>query len=159
MLNIFKKWYNLVAPVSGRTLTLAEVPDQVFAQKMAGDGIAIEAEGDVVVAPADGKLTFIFRTNHAFGMTLDNGVEILVHVGIDTVTLNGEGFERLASEGTMLQSGDPVLSIHRKIVEKSGLSLITPVVITNPDKVVELQTGEQETVQVGQDVIIKYRLK
>lgn len=159
MLNMFKKWYKLVAPVSGRILTLAEVPDQVFADKMAGEGIAIEAEGDLVVAPADGKLSFIFRTNHAFGMTLDNGVEILVHVGIDTVTLNGEGFERLASEGTMLQAGDPVLRIHRKILEESGLSLITPVVITNPDKVVELRVVGQEVVQAGQDVIIKYRLK
>lgn len=159
MLNIFKKSYNLVAPVSGRILPLAEVPDQVFASKMAGDGVAIEAEGDLVVAPADGKLSFIFRTNHAFGMVLGNGVEILVHVGIDTVTLNGEGFERLASEGTMLKAGDPVLRIHREILVERGMSLITPVVISNADKVIELQAVGQEIVQAGQDVILKYRLK
>ncbi|MDI6813124.1 MAG: PTS glucose transporter subunit IIA [Desulfitobacteriaceae bacterium] len=159
MFNMFKKSYELVAPVSGRILTLAEVPDQVFANKMAGDGIAIEAEGDLIVAPADGKLNFIFRTNHAFGMALGNGVEILVHVGIDTVTLNGEGFERIASEGTMLQAGDPVLRIHREILAERGMSLITPVVIANADKVVELRSGRQEVVQAGQDVILKYRLK
>lgn len=100
-----------------------------------------------------------FRTNHAFGMALGNGVEILVHVGIDTVTLNGEGFERLANEGTMLQVGDPVLRIQRGILAERGMSLITPVVITNADKVVELQAVGQGVVQAGQDLILKYRLK
>lgn len=158
MLNIFKKSYELLAPVSGKLLALSEVPDQVFANKMAGDGIAIAAEGDLVLAPAEGKLSFIFRTNHAFGMALANGVEILVHVGIDTVTLNGEGFERLVSEGASLRAGDPVLRIQREILVQKGMSMITPVVISNVNKVGELRPGEREFVQAGQDVVLKYKL-
>ncbi|KLU61582.1 glucose-specific phosphotransferase enzyme IIA component [Peptococcaceae bacterium CEB3] len=159
MLNMFKKPYELLAPVSGKVLELAQVPDQVFAQKMAGDGIAIEAEGDLVLAPADGKLSFIFRTNHAFGMVLGNGVEILVHVGIDTVNLNGEGFERLAEEGAMLRAGDRVLKIRRKTLAEKGMSFVTPVVISNADKVAQMRPGDRPVVQAGRDVVLRYRLK
>ncbi|CAA7602241.1 Phosphotransferase system, sugar-specific permease EIIA type 1 [Acididesulfobacillus acetoxydans] len=159
MLNIFKKPYELVAPVSGKLLQLAQVPDPVFAQKMAGDGIAIEAEGDIVLAPADGKLSFIFRTNHAFGMVLGNGLEILVHVGMDTVTLNGEGFERLAEEGVTLRAGDPVLKIQRKTLTEKGMSFVTPVVISNADKVAEMRPGDRPVVEAGRDVVLRYRLK
>ena len=79
MLDFFKRTFKLVAPVSGRVMDLSEVPDEIFADKMVGEGIAIEATDDLVVAPADGEITLIFKTNHAFGMILDNDVEVLVH--------------------------------------------------------------------------------
>ena len=99
MFGLFKKDFQLIAPVSGTTMNLSEVPDEVFAGKMAGDGLAINPTGDVFVAPADGELNLIFKTNHAFALTLSNGVELLVHIGVDTVSLNGEGFERLIEPG------------------------------------------------------------
>ena len=93
MFGLFKKELKLIAPATGKTIDLSQVPDQVFAEKMAGDGVAIEVTGDTIVAPADGELSLVFKTNHAFAMTLSNGIELLVHVGIDTVSLEGEGFE------------------------------------------------------------------
>ena len=93
----------LVAPVSGKIIPLSEVPDPVFAEKLAGDGMAIIAEGDTIVAPADGEVTLIFKTKHAFAMTLENGLELLVHIGLETVSLDGEGFEQLVEQGTLHQ--------------------------------------------------------
>ena len=107
------KTFKLAAPVTGKSIPLSETPDPVFAQKMAGDGLAMEPTGDVVVAPADGELTLVFNTKHAFAMTLENGVELLVHIGIETVSLNGEGFEQLAEQGAKVKAGDQIIKIDR----------------------------------------------
>jgi glucose-specific phosphotransferase system IIA component len=157
MFGLFKKNYKLVAPVDGMVIDLSEVPDQVFAEKMAGDGVAIETTGDTIVAPADGKLSMIFKTNHAFGITLSNGAEILVHIGLDTVALEGAGFERLAEEGQNVKAGDPVIRVNREEIISKGYSLVTPVLITNPDgfKDIEGKIGTQ--VKAGQDEVITYK--
>ncbi|WP_027634339.1 PTS sugar transporter subunit IIA [Clostridium hydrogeniformans] len=157
MFGLFKKDLKLVAPVSGKAIDLSQVPDAVFAQKMAGDGAAIEATGDVAVAPCDGTLTLIFKTNHAFAMTLDNGVELLIHIGIDTVELNGEGFERLAEEGTKVTAGTPIIKFNAEFIKSKGLSLATPVLITNPDSVKEIKSLTGKDVTAGEDEIVTYR--
>lgn len=158
MFGFFKKDLKLVAPVAGKTIDLSQVPDEVFAQKMAGDGIAIDTTGNTIVAPADGELTLVFKTNHAFAMTLENGIELLVHVGIDTVSLNGEGFERLAEPGVKIKAGTPVLKINRDFILSKNLSLITPVLITN-DIVKDLNSKVGLDVTEGKDTIITYKLK
>lgn len=150
--------FKLVAAISGKVLPLSEVPDPVFAQKMAGDGVAIEPSGDTIVAPADGKLSLIFNTKHAFAMTLENGVELLVHIGIDTVSLNGEGFEQLAEAGTEVKAGTPIIKIDRDFIKSKGFSLMTPVLITNHDSY-ELKTIENIDAVVGETTIIEYKEK
>ena len=157
MFGLFKKDLKLVAPVSGKSIDLSQVPDPVFAQKMAGDGAAIDATGDVAVAPCDGTLTLIFKTNHAFAMTLDNGVELLIHIGIDTVELNGEGFERLAEEGAKVKAGTPIIKFNPELIRGKGLSLTTPVLITNPDSVKEIKPLTGKDVIAGQDEVVTYR--
>ena len=148
----------LVAPATGTAIDLSKVPDPVFAQKMAGDGIAIDLTGDTIVAPADGTLALVFKTKHAFAMTLDNGIELLVHIGIDTVSLNGEGFEQLASEGAVVKAGTPIIKINRDFILEKGFSLITPVLITNPDIVSDLIISTDKNVVVGEDQIIVCKL-
>lgn len=159
MFGFLKKNYKLVAPVDGEVIELSEVPDAVFAQKMAGDGVAIETTGDTIVAPADGKLSMIFKTNHAFGLNLENGAEILVHIGIDTVALEGEGFHRIASEGQFVKAGDPIIKINRDIIVKKGYSLVTPVLITNPDMTSEIKSFVGESVKAGENEILTYKTK
>jgi glucose-specific phosphotransferase system IIA component len=139
MFGFFKKSFKLIAPIDGKILDISEVPDQVFAQKMAGDGVAIDTTGDIVVAPADGNLSMIFKTNHAFGITLSNGAEILVHIGLDTVALEGAGFERIAQEGQDVKAGDVIIKLNRDEIISKGYSLLTPVLITNPDNFKELE--------------------
>lgn len=148
----------LLAAVSGKILPLSEVPDPVFAQKMAGDGVAINPTGDVVVAPADGELSLVFNTKHAFAMTLDNGAELLVHIGVDTVSLEGQGFEQLAEAGTKVKAGTPIIKIDREFIKSKGLSLMTPVLITNPDSF-ELKAIENIDVVAGETTIVEYKAK
>ncbi|MDQ0150366.1 PTS glucose transporter subunit IIA [Eubacterium multiforme] len=149
---------NFVAPVTGKAIDLSEVPDPVFAQKMAGDGLGIDSTGDVIVAPCDGDLTLVFKTKHAFAMTLENGIEILVHIGIETVSLNGEGFEQLVEQGTTVKAGTPIIKIDREFIKSKGLSLVTPVLITNPDitKSIEVKTGIDAV--AGETVVLEYTI-
>lgn len=148
----------LVAAISGKVLPLSEVPDPVFAQKMAGDGIAINPTDDIVVAPADGELSLVFNTKHAFALTLDNGAELLVHIGVDTVSLEGEGFEQLIEAGTRVKAGTPIIKIDREFIKSKGLSLMTPVLITNPDSF-ELKTIENIDAVAGETTVVEYSAK
>lgn len=153
------KEFNLLAPVQGKALPLSEVADPVFAQKMAGDGVAIEPTGDIIVAPADGELALVFKTKHAFALTLANGAEILVHIGLDTVSLNGEGFEQLAEEGTKVKAGTPIIKIDRQFIKSKGLSLVTPVLITNIDAFASITPIENIDTIAGETIVIKYTAK
>lgn len=149
---------NFVAPVNGKVIELSEVPDPVFAQKMAGDGVAIDTTGDIIVAPCDGELSLIFKTKHAFAMTLDNGIEILVHIGIETVSLKGEGFKQLVEQGTKVKAGTPIIKIDRNFIKSKGLSLITPVLITNPDRVKAIDKKINMDAIAGKTIIMEYSL-
>jgi glucose-specific phosphotransferase system IIA component len=162
MMNMFgflKKNYKLVAPVDGKVIDLSEVPDQVFAEKMAGDGVAIETTGDTIVSPADGKVSMIFKTNHAFGVTLSNGAEILVHIGLDTVALEGAGFERIAEEGQDVKAGDTIIKINREEITAKGYSLVTPVLITNVDGFKDIVGNVGASVKAGRDEVVTYKSK
>lgn len=159
MFGFLKKNYKLVAPVDGKVVDLSQVPDQVFAEKMAGDGVAIETTGDTIVAPADGKVSMIFKTNHAFGITLSNGAEILVHIGLDTVALEGAGFERIAQEGQEVKAGDVIIKINREEITSKGYSLITPVLVTNPDIFKDIEGNIGASVKAGNDEVLTYKAK
>jgi len=158
MFKFLSKNNELKAPVTGKVMDLEEVPDKMFSEKMVGDGAAIDSTGDTIISPADGKLSLIFRTNHAFGLNLKNGAEILVHIGLDTVELNGEGFTRLAEEGTYVKAGDPIIKIDRELITSKGYSLITPVLITNADIIKEIEFSNGKEVKAG-DVIFSYKIK
>lgn len=159
MLDFLRRSYKLVAPINGHVMDITQVPDEIFAKKMAGDGVAVDGNGDIIVAPADGIMTLIFKTNHAFGMTLDNDVELLVHIGLDTVALNGRGFERLVQEGQRVKAGEPVIKLDRELIESNGCSLITPVLITNVEKIKCIEANTEAMVHAGEDVVMEYKLR
>lgn len=158
MFNLFQKNHVVLAPVGGKVISLEAVPDAAFAQRIVGDGAALEdlAE-DIVCAPLDGTLSLVFRTNHAFAITTDDQVEILVHVGIDTVKLDGKGFERLSEPGVRVKAGQPILRIDRELIKAEGYSLITPVVITSVDKVKKFEVKSGKTVCGGKEEMFSYR--
>ena len=146
----------LVAPITGRSIPLSEVPDPVFAQKMAGEGVAIDPTGDVAVAPADGVLTLVFNTKHAFAITTDNGAELLVHIGLETVSLNGEGFEQLVEQGAKVKAGTPIIKFDREFIKSKGLPLVTPVLITNPDAFTSIKAIENVDTTAGETSVLEY---
>lgn len=141
MFNFFKNKKNTVlkAPFEGEVVDITKVDDQVFSSKMLGDGIAIIPTSNKALAPCDGKLTNIFPTNHAFGIETKEGLEILVHIGLDTVELKGEGFKRLIEEGTTVKAGDAVIEVDFQVLKSNKKDTITPLVITNMDKIKEIK--------------------
>lgn len=159
MLGLFKKSVEIVAPINGNVIELNQVPDKVFAEKLVGDGAAIDSTGDVIKAPVDGTLTLIFKTNHAFAITTKQGIELLIHIGLDTVELNGDGFERIAEEGSTVKAGDPIIKIDRDFITGKGISLITPVLVTNMDVVDSIKIKKRDGVAAGKDSIFSVKLK
>ncbi|MBA2872767.1 PTS system D-glucosamine-specific IIC component [Anoxybacillus calidus] len=131
----------IVAPLSGEVLPLSEVPDQVFSQKMMGDGFAIMPTEGTVVSPVDGKIVNVFPTKHAIGIESTNGREILIHFGIDTVKLNGEGFEALVAQGDEVKKGQELLKVDLEYVKNNAPSIITPIIFTNlqPSEYVKIE--------------------
>lgn len=123
----------LLAPVSGDVVAIEQVPDDAFASKAVGDGLAIKPTGKTVVAPIAGTVVKIFNTNHAFCMETATGVEIVVHMGLDTVALGGKGFTRLVEEGATVTAGQPVLEMDLDYLNANARSMISPVVISNSD--------------------------
>ena len=123
----------VIAPCSGRIVDITEVPDAVFSGKMMGDGIAIWQEGAEVCAPVDGELTLIAETKHAFGITTPEGVQLLVHVGLETVELGGQGFDVLVKAGQKVKAGDPVLRVDMDLMHDKGIEMIVPVVVLGDD--------------------------
>ena len=123
----------LVAPVSGEIVALESVPDEAFASGAVGDGLAIKPTGKTVVAPADGTVVKIFDTNHAFCLETRDGVEVVVHMGLDTVALGGKGFIRQVEEGATVTAGQPVLEMDLDFLNASARSMISPVVVSNSE--------------------------
>ena len=124
---------SLVSPITGDVVALEQVPDEAFASKAVGDGIAVNPTSNIVVAPAAGTVVKIFNTNHAFCLETNNGAEIVVHMGIDTVALEGKGFKRLVEEGTDVKAGEPILEMDLDFLNANARSMISPVVCSNSD--------------------------
>ncbi|RLK49527.1 N-acetylglucosamine-specific PTS transporter subunit IIBC [Microbacterium telephonicum] len=118
-------------PVAGAVVPLSEVPDPMFAEGTMGPGIAVDPTGDTIVAPADGTVASVFPTGHAIGLALADGTELLIHVGIDTVSLKGDGFETLVAAGQQVTAGTPLLRFDAAKIRAAGLSPITPVIVLN----------------------------
>ncbi|MBB6217868.1 PTS system D-glucosamine-specific IIC component [Anaerosolibacter carboniphilus] len=137
---------DVVIPVSGKILQLEEVPDQVFSKKMMGDGFAIDPINGEVVSPVNGKVTTLFPTKHAVGIVAENGLEILIHFGIDTVNLKGKGFEALVKQGDSVKVGQPILRVDLNTVKEQATSIITPIIFTN------LSEGQSVSFEMGSQV-------
>jgi PTS system glucose-specific IIA component len=145
------------APVSGEIVPIEKVPDVVFAEKIVGDGIAIEPKGEFIVAPIDGRIGKIFETNHAFSIESPQGLELFVHLGVGTVELRGKGFTRLAEEGQEVKMGQAILGFDLDSIRGNVESLLTPVVLANMEDIKYLDK-EHGSVTAGKDIIFTVQL-
>lgn len=145
----------ITSPLSGKAVKLENVPDPTFAQGILGLGAAIEPTEGKVVAPADGKVETLFDTLHAVGLTLDNGKELLIHVGINTVALNGEGFVPHVSEGDRVTKGQTLITFDIDFIKSKGYQTVTPVLVGNSDdfSAVEQLAAEGAQVSIGDELI------
>lgn len=140
----------LVSPVTGELVALDQVPDEAFASKAVGDGVAVKPTDKTVVSPAAGTIVKIFNTNHAFCLETEKGAEIVVHMGIDTVALGGQGFTRLVEEGAEVVAGQPILEMDLEYLNANARSMISPVVVSNIDDFSGLVIKAQGAVVAGQ---------
>ncbi|WP_323741787.1 PTS system trehalose-specific EIIBC component [Salinibacillus xinjiangensis] len=140
---------NIFAPLSGEVKQLGQVPDPTFAQKMMGDGLAIEPSEGKVVSPVDGEVVQIFPTKHAVGLRSQDGVEVLIHIGLETVSLEGKGFEAHVNQGDKVKVGDSLVTFDMDYVKKNAKSLITPIIITNGDVLSTFEKTSESSVQAG----------
>jgi len=141
---------HVLAPLDGTVVDLENVPDEVFAQKMVGDGVAIDPSGQVAVAPVSGDLVKLFPGGHAFGISMNDGVELIVHIGLDTIELKGEGFENIATEGQMVKAGTPIVRFDRATIERRGKVMLSPVVSSGAGTIMRRASG---AVRAGRDVL------
>ena len=119
----------VIAPLSGKVIALDQVPDEVFSQKVLGDGAAIIPADGKIVSPVDGEISTVSETLHAYGFTSDDGLEILVHVGIDSVALKGAGFTAHGKEGDRVKAGDLVAEVDLDVLNANNIPTITPVLV------------------------------
>lgn len=164
---MLKKWFGkqppkeetIVAPLSGTVVRLEDVPDPVFAQKMMGDGIAIDPTDGDVVAPVDGEIIQLFPTKHAVGLRSEAGVELLIHVGIDTVSMNGEGFTAYVKAGDRVKRGERLLSVDFSLVREKAKSAVTPIIITNGDAIESLERKAEASATKGETILLHVQTK
>ncbi|AIS51653.1 glucose-specific phosphotransferase enzyme IIA component Crr [Thermoanaerobacter kivui] len=161
MFNIFKKkkYVDIYSPINGRLLKIEDVPDPVFSQKMVGDGVALEPTEGIVYSPVNGTLIQLFPTKHALGIKTEEGLEILIHIGMDTVEMKGNGFESFVSEGEKVKVGDKLIKFDMELVKKEH-PLTSPIIITNMDivdKIVKEPDGEE--VKAGNTKVMRVYLK
>ena len=141
------------APLTGKVISLSEVSDAAFSSGALGQGAAIVPAEGRLYAPVDGVVAAFFPTGHAVGIQTDDGVELLIHVGMDTVTLDGKGFEKKAEQGDHVKKGDLLLEFDLHIIEEAGLSAVTPVIVTNPGGHSAISHTQADTVKPGDDFL------
>jgi sugar PTS system EIIA component len=159
--NLFKKnkTVSFVAPMTGKVIPLEEVPDPVFSQKMMGDGLAMDPTEGVVYAPVNGEIVQLFPTKHAIGIKTKNGLEVLIHIGIDTVSMNGEGFTAHIQTGDKVKQGDPLISFDLALVKEKAKSTITPIIITNGDVVESLEKKDVTEANAKEQELMTVKVK
>lgn len=139
------KEFLINSPIKGKVVPLADLSDQAFSAGLLGKGLAIIPEDNTIYAPEDGEITTLFPTKHAIGITFENGIELLIHVGMDTVNLNGDYFEALVEQGAKVKRGDRLLCFEREKISEKGFSIETPVVVTNSKDYLDvIETSEKE---------------
>lgn len=163
MFKFFSKAQNkdkfIMAPVNGKCIPLSQVTDQVFSQKMMGDGVAFIFEGDTIYAPCSGKVATIAKSKHAIAIQSEEGIEVLIHVGMNTVSLKGQGFEVMVDVDQKVKMGAPLLKIDRALMQEHNIDMTTPMIIANtPDYHLELLNVDR-VVEGAHSQVIKYEQK
>ena len=128
----------VMAPIDGTVIPLEQIPDETFATAILGPGCGIEPTGDTVYAPFDGTITQVASTLHAIGITSDDGIELLIHLGMDTIALRGSSFTPLVREGQAVKAGTPLLNVDLDAIRAAGLSTESAVIVTNADDLPKL---------------------
>ena len=143
----------VLSPLKGNVIPLKDISDPVFSQELMGKGIAIEPTEGKVVSPINGTVVMVFETNHAIGLKSDDGVEVLIHVGMDTVELKGKGFTAHVKNGDKVSVGDLLTEFDMDLIKEAGYSLVTPIVVTNTADYQSIDPTTTESIECGDHLL------
>ncbi|MDO5547878.1 MAG: PTS glucose transporter subunit IIA [Eubacteriales bacterium] len=150
--------HRLVSAANGQVVKVEDVPDDAFASKALGDGVAVILEDGKVYAPADGEISLVAETLHAYGISTSDGLELLVHIGVDTVKLDGKGFTPKVKEGDKVKAGQLICEVDMDVMKQSGYSMHTPILLTNGDECGDVKLYPAKNAVAGKTVVVEYRL-
>ncbi|MGG3965307.1 PTS sugar transporter subunit IIA [Heyndrickxia faecalis] len=150
-----RKEEHIFAPMGGEVTPIEEVPDPIFSEKMIGDGVAIRPIEGRVVSPFDGEVIQIFPTKHAIGLRGESGLEVLIHIGLKTVSLDGKGFETVVQAGDKVEKGDPLIRFNLEFIKANAADTITAIIITNGELVKSLEKSTGVEAVAGQTEIMR----
>lgn len=146
------KTVTISSPITGEAAELSETPDEVFSNKMLGDGAAVTPKDSIVRAPEDGEIAFVFDTNHAIGFLTDTGISLLIHVGIDTVKLEGKGFEVLVENGQKVKKGEPMLKLDLDFLKANAPSIMSPVICSEMEDNQKVRVLKSGKIKAGEEL-------
>ena len=149
--------HEIKAVANGEAMPVTDVPDEVFASKALGDGVAVIVTDGKVYSPADGEVSMIAETLHAYGISTDDGLELLVHIGINTVELEGKGFTPRVKEGDRVSAGQLLCEVDMKLMKEKGYQMHTPILMTNGDECEDVQLLSNKKAKAGQTTVITYK--
>lgn len=144
----------VLAPINGKAMHLKEVPDPTFAKELLGKGMAVNPSDGVLVSPVDGTIELVFETKHAVGIKTDSGVELLIHIGIDTVKMQGEGFKSFVKEGERVTAGQKIIGFDLDLVKEKAASPITMILVTNVDEIKSIESLNTDNVKQGDELFL-----
>ena len=142
----------IYAPLHGEVIPMSEVPDPTFSAEILGKGVGIKPIDGLVKSPINGTVEVMFETGHAVALKSQDGLEVMIHVGMDTVQLKGEGFEQLVKAGDSVQVGDELIRFDKKFIEEKGYKTVTPIIITNSDNYNGIDEIAKGTVDFGEEL-------
>ncbi|WP_413491032.1 PTS glucose transporter subunit IIA [Brochothrix thermosphacta] len=143
----------MAAPTSGKVVPLEKVADTVFSEKMMGDGIAILPDDNTFVAPFNGTVTTVFPTKHAIGLTSDSGIELLIHIGLETVSLDGKFFTTFVEAGDTITEGQKLVEVALDQLIAAGYDITTPVIVTNTDAYIDIISKDVTTIKKSETIL------
>ena len=143
----------MVAPLNGQVVPLSEVKDEVFSSGSMGKGVAIEPQEGKVCSPLDGEVVMVFPTGHAIGLKSTSGAEVMIHIGMDTVELDGKGFTTLVKKGQSIKKGEPLINFDLEAIKKAGFEITTPVIVTNSNNYHEVNVVANGTITIGDPLL------
>lgn len=148
-----KGFYSMI---DGDSIDLSEVDDDMFSNRVLGDGIAVKPTSNTVVSPCDGEITLISETKHAIGLKNEDGIEVLIHIGLDTVSLNGEGFETLCKTGDQVKVGKPLVKVDRELLKEKNIQDITMMVFVEQNGYILSNYYTNKSVESGKSLLVEY---
>lgn len=149
----------IISPMSGKVVSIEDVDDPIFSDKVSGDGVAVVLDSSAVYAPVSGEISVFFETKHAFMITADDGAQVLVHIGLDSIIMEGVGITAFKNRGERVEKGEKIVEIDLPFFKRRHINMVSPILIVNHDKLKKLEYNNiGNTVEAGKDVVLNYEI-